>query len=38
MALHIYNVLYREKMLFEPLHEGKVHLYVCGPKIGRAHV
>jgi len=39
MALHIYNVLHREKMLFEPLHEGKVHLYVCGPTVyDHAHV
>jgi cysteinyl-tRNA synthetase len=39
MALHIYNVLYREKRPFEPLHEGKVNMYVCGPTVyDHAHV
>lgn len=39
MALHIYNVLHREKMPFEPLHEGRVHIYVCGPTVyDHAHV
>ena len=39
MALHIYNVLYREKMPFEPLNEGKVNMYVCGPTVyDHAHV
>ena len=39
MALHIYNVLHREKQLFEPLHEGKVNMYVCGPTVyDHAHV
>jgi cysteinyl-tRNA synthetase len=39
MALHIYNVLHREKVPFEPLHEGRVNLYVCGPTVyDHAHV
>lgn len=39
MSLHIYNVLHREKMPFEPLYEGKVHMYVCGPTVyDHAHV
>jgi len=39
MALTIYNVLRREKMPFEPLHEGKVNMYVCGPTVyDHAHV
>ena len=39
MALHIYNVLHREKMPFEPLREGRVHIYVCGPTVyDHAHV
>lgn len=33
MALKIYNVLTREKEPFEPLHEGKVNMYVCGPTV-----
>ena len=33
MALQIYNYLYREKRPFEPLHEGKVNMYVCGPTV-----
>jgi len=39
MALQIYNVLHREKQPFEPLHEGKVNMYVCGPTVyDHAHV
>lgn len=39
MALQIYNVLHREKRPFEPLHEGKVNMYVCGPTVyDHAHV
>ncbi len=39
MALQIYNVLHREKEPFEPLHEGKVNMYVCGPTVyDHAHV
>lgn len=33
MTLRIYNVLTREKEEFEPLHEGKVNMYVCGPTV-----
>lgn len=33
MALRIYNTLTREKELFEPLHPGRVNLYVCGPTV-----
>jgi len=39
MALHIYNVLHREKEPFEPMHEGKVNMYVCGPTVyDHAHI
>jgi len=39
MALQIFNVLHREKVPFEPLHEGKVNMYVCGPTVyDHAHV
>ncbi|MCB0578935.1 MAG: cysteine--tRNA ligase [Phaeodactylibacter sp.] len=31
--LKIYNSLSRQKELFEPLHEGYVGLYVCGPTV-----
>ena len=33
MSLSIYNTLAREKQLFEPLHPGRVHMYVCGPTV-----
>lgn len=37
--LQIYNTLSRKKEVFEPLHEGKVGLYVCGPTVyGKAHL
>jgi cysteinyl-tRNA synthetase len=39
MALQIYNVLHREKEPFEPLHEGRVNMYVCGPTVyDHAHI
>jgi len=39
MALHIYNTLTRRKELFEPLEEGHVRMYVCGPTVyDKAHV
>jgi len=39
MALEIYNVLHRAKEPFEPLHEGKVNMYVCGPTVyDHAHI
>lgn len=31
--LHIYNSFSREREKFEPLHEGHVGLYVCGPTV-----
>ncbi len=31
--LHLYNSLSRKKELFEPLHEGRVGMYVCGPTV-----
>lgn len=33
MALQIYNVLHREKIPFEPITEGKINMYVCGPTV-----
>lgn len=37
--LHIYNTLSREKELFEPIKEGFVGIYVCGPTVyGDAHL
>ena len=33
MTVKIYNVLTREKEEFEPLEEGKVNMYVCGPTV-----
>ncbi|MBI1181844.1 MAG: cysteine--tRNA ligase, partial [Alphaproteobacteria bacterium] len=33
MDLSIYNTLAREKQRFEPLDEGNVRLYVCGPTV-----
>lgn len=33
MSLRIYNVLTRQKETFEPLTEGKVNIYVCGPTV-----
>lgn len=39
MALHIYNVLSRQKEPFESLEPGEVSLYVCGPTVyDAAHV
>ncbi|MEA3439788.1 MAG: cysteine--tRNA ligase [Chloroflexota bacterium] len=39
MALQIYNTLTRKKELFEPLEEGQVRMYVCGPTVyAAAHV
>ena len=37
--LEVYNTLSRKKEVFEPLHPGKVGLYVCGPTVyGEAHL
>jgi len=33
MSLVVYNVLNRRKEAFEPLFEGKVNMYVCGPTV-----
>jgi cysteinyl-tRNA synthetase len=33
MALHIYNVLGRDKQEFKPINEGRVGMYVCGPTV-----
>jgi cysteinyl-tRNA synthetase len=33
MALHIYNTLARAKEEFQPLHPGRVNMYVCGPTV-----
>jgi cysteinyl-tRNA synthetase len=33
MALKIYNTLSREKEPFEPIHPGRVNMYVCGPTV-----
>lgn len=39
MALQIYNVLGREKQPFEPINEGHVNMYVCGPTVyDHAHI
>lgn len=37
--LHVYNTLSRKKEAFEPLQEGFVGMYVCGPTVyGDAHL
>ncbi len=33
MTLQIYNTLTRQKEPFEPVQEGRVHMYVCGPTV-----
>ena len=33
MALQLFNVLGRKKQPFEPLTEGQVNMYVCGPTV-----
>ena len=39
MTLRVYNTLTREKSDFEPIEEGKVRMYVCGPTVyDSAHV
>ncbi len=32
-TLRLYNSLSRQKEVFEPIHEGRVHMYVCGPTV-----
>ncbi|MFV0554751.1 MAG: cysteine--tRNA ligase [Mangrovibacterium sp.] len=37
--MHLYNTLTRQKELFQPIHEGRVGMYVCGPTVyGKAHL
>jgi len=39
MGLQVYNSLTRRKEPFEPLQEGRVGIYVCGPTVyGHAHL
>jgi len=39
MTLRVYNTLTNEKELFEPVHPGKVGIYLCGPTVYRpAHI
>lgn len=39
MALRVYNYLTRKEEEFQPLHEGFVGMYVCGPTVyGDAHI
>jgi len=39
MALELYNSLTRTKQRFEPLKQGRVGIYVCGPTVyGHAHL
>lgn len=33
MPLKVYNTLTRKKEVFEPIHKGKVNLFVCGPTV-----
>src|SRR5277367_4977676 len=33
MSLRIYNTLTRAKEMFEPVHPGKVGIYLCGPTV-----
>src|SRR5437764_6437498 len=33
MALRIYNTLTREKEPFQPVREGEVRMYLCGPTV-----
>jgi len=33
MALRVFNSLSRQLELFEPIHEGRVGIYVCGPTV-----
>ncbi len=39
MTLRLYNTLTGEKELFEPVHPGKVGIYLCGPTVYKpAHI
>jgi cysteinyl-tRNA synthetase len=33
MTLRVYNTLSKQKELFEPIHPGKVGIYLCGPTV-----
>ena len=33
VSLKVYNTLHRKKELFEPINEGLVKMYVCGPTV-----
>src|SRR5271165_6004562 len=33
MSLHIYNTLSKRKEIFEPVHPGKIGMYLCGPTV-----
>jgi cysteinyl-tRNA synthetase len=33
MSLRVYNTLTKQKELFEPVHPGKVAIYLCGPTV-----
>lgn len=33
MSLKVYNTMHRGKEIFEPLEDGKVGMYVCGPTV-----
>ncbi|OIJ17119.1 cysteine--tRNA ligase [Anaerobacillus alkalilacustris] len=33
MSIKVYNTLSRQKELFQPIEEGKVKMYVCGPTV-----
>jgi cysteinyl-tRNA synthetase len=33
MSLRVYNTLSKQKELFEPVHPGKVGMYLCGPTV-----
>ncbi|MEE8171187.1 MAG: cysteine--tRNA ligase, partial [Phycisphaerae bacterium] len=33
MTMKLYNTLSNRKELFEPLHPGKVGIYLCGPTV-----
>src|ERR687884_1648543 len=33
MSLRVYNTLTKQKELFEPVHPGKVGMYLCGPTV-----
>jgi cysteinyl-tRNA synthetase len=33
MSLRVYNTLTRQKELFDPVHPGKVGIYLCGPTV-----